>query len=71
LNVGTGQGASVREVIDIISSAVRKSHLKPVIDKARPGDPAFLLADVDLIEKVLGFHSSYSLSESINSQLKM
>jgi UDP-glucose 4-epimerase len=71
LNVGTGQGASVREVIEIISSAVRKSHLKAVFDKARPGDPAFLLADVDLIEKVLGYKSSYSLSESIKSHLKM
>lgn len=67
INVGTGRGASVREIINLVLDAVNKSDTEVVEAPRRAGDPAFLCANVDLAATELGFKSKYSLEESIRS----
>ena len=64
LNVGTGRGGSVREVIKLVSTAGGQSNVVTEQKERRAGDPAFLCADVSLIEGSLGFNTKYSLSQS-------
>ena len=67
INVGTGRGASVREIINLVLEAVNKSDTAVIEAPRRAGDPAFLCADVSLAATELGFESKYSLEESIRS----
>jgi UDP-glucose 4-epimerase len=67
INVGTGRGASVREIIKMVLDAVNKSDTQVIEAPRRAGDPAFLCANVDLAAKEMGFKSKYSLEESIRS----
>lgn len=67
INVGTGRGASVREIINLVLKAVNKSDTEVIEAPRRAGDPAFLCADVDLAATAMGFKSKYSLEESIRS----
>lgn len=68
LNLGTGRGASVREVIDV-ARFVTKQPI-PVRDvPRRPGDPAFLTADFKLAKECLGWEPKHSdLSSIIQSE---
>jgi UDP-glucose 4-epimerase len=64
VNLGTGRGYSVREVID----ACRKSTGHPipaVIAPRRPGDPPELVADARLARDLLGWTPKYATIESI------
>jgi UDP-glucose-4-epimerase GalE len=54
LNLGTGRGHSVREVIRAVE-AVSKRTLAVKDAPRRPGDPATLVADAALARDVLGF----------------
>lgn len=65
-NVGTGQGASVTEVLDQIAGSTGYTVDAPVIDR-RPGDPPMLVADVSLIRDVLGWRSDKTLAEMVAS----
>lgn len=67
INVGTGRGASVREIITLVCEAMNKSDAQVIQAQSRAGDPAFLCADVSLAAIKLGFKSKYSLEESIRS----
>jgi UDP-glucose 4-epimerase len=67
MNVGTGRGGSVSEVVRLVSNAAGKSEVVAEERDRRAGDPAFLCADVTLIEKKTGFKSTKSLEESIDS----
>jgi UDP-glucose 4-epimerase len=67
INVGTGRGASVREIINLVLDAVNKSDTEVIEAPRRAGDPAFLCANVDLAATEMGFKSRYSLEESIRS----
>ena len=67
LNVGTGHGVSVREVINFISNILRESKPKVLEADRRSGDPATLTAQVTLIEERLGFRAKYSFQESLES----
>ena len=67
INVGTGRGASVREIINLVLDAVNKSDTEVIEAPRRAGDPAFLCANVDLAATELRFKSKYSLEESIRS----
>jgi UDP-arabinose 4-epimerase len=64
LNLGTGQGHSVREVI---AAAERVSGRKvPAVDAPRrPGDPPVLVADASLAAQVLGWRAENSSIETI------
>jgi UDP-glucose 4-epimerase len=64
VNLGTGKGQSVREVIE----ACRKvtGHAIPeAIGARRPGDPPELVADASLAKKVLGWQPKYTKIDDI------
>ena len=67
INVGTGRGASVREIIKLVLEATNKPDTEVIEAPRRAGDPAFLCADVSLAAAEMGFRSKYSLEESIRS----
>ena len=68
LNIGTGFGYSVREVIAEVKNQCG-SNIEPVIEARRMGDPASLVANVELSENLIGFKAKYGLSEMIESSL--
>ncbi|MDR1151929.1 MAG: UDP-glucose 4-epimerase GalE [Bifidobacteriaceae bacterium] len=68
-NVGTGTGASVREVIDALG-AVSGLDVTPVVEPRRPGDPPYLVGDPSRIADVLGWHASRTLPEIVSSAWK-
>lgn len=67
MNVGTGEGYSVRQVIELVGASFGQENLKCIESARREGDPAFLCADVNLISKTFGFKSSFNLENSIRS----
>jgi UDP-glucose 4-epimerase len=66
LNLGTGVGATVREVLD---AAQRASGLDiPAVEVARrAGDPAELVADTTRARAILGWHPTRGLDEIVAS----
>jgi UDP-glucose 4-epimerase len=67
MNVGTGRGGSVREVIKLVCAAAGRSDVVADEKERRAGDPAFLCAHVSLIKSAIGFSSKYSLEASTES----
>ena len=67
MNIGTGNGASVREIIRFVLDAMGRSDVTPIDSDRRAGDPAFLCADVSLAQSAMGYTSRYSLKESVES----
>jgi UDP-glucose 4-epimerase len=67
MNIGTGRGGSVREVIKLVCEAAGRSDVVAVEEGRRAGDPAFLCADVSLIKGAIGFGSKFSLEVSAGS----
>ncbi len=67
MNIGTGRGASVREIIDLVLQATNKTDTEVIKSPRRAGDPGFLCADITLAKSAMGFESKYSLEESIRS----
>jgi UDP-glucose 4-epimerase len=67
MNIGTGRGASVREIIKLVLEATNKTDTQIIESPRRSGDPAFLCANVTLAKTAMGFESKYSLEESISS----
>jgi UDP-glucose 4-epimerase len=68
INVGTGSGFSVREVITEILRQ-KKSILEPTVVERRKGDPSILVAKIELAQKVLGFEAKKTLEEMIASSI--
>ncbi|MFE9362020.1 UDP-glucose 4-epimerase GalE [Streptomyces sp. NPDC006978] len=67
LNVGTGSGASVTEMIDVILEVTGRTGVAPVIEARRPGDPARVVASVDAIRRELDWsarHDVRAMAES-------
>jgi UDP-glucose 4-epimerase len=71
LNVGTGKGGSVREVIDLVAKGSSHADAVALEHNRRDGDPAFLCADISLIKITANFSTAISLSESIKSLFYM
>ena len=69
MNVGTGVGLSVRDVISRIAVAAGISAIHVEGVEPRAGDTASITADVSLIERSLGFKSEYDFESSIKSLL--
>ncbi|MEM9941109.1 MAG: UDP-glucose 4-epimerase GalE [Planctomycetota bacterium] len=64
LNLGTGQGFSVREIIAACREVT--GHPIPAIEgDRRPGDPPELVADASLAKKVLGWQPKYPDAKTI------
>ena len=64
VNLGTGGGHSVREVVDAAGRVTRKK-LKTSEQPRRPGDPPALVAAVDRAASVLGWRATRSSLEEI------
>jgi UDP-glucose 4-epimerase len=65
-NVGTGQGASVRDVVEGIRQ--RLVDAPPASTRPRrPGDPAAVVADVSLIADELGWRARHTLDDILDS----
>ena len=64
LNLGTGNGYSVREVIDACRK-ISKKEISEVMGERRPGDPAELVADSNAAKEVLGWVPRYQSVESV------
>jgi UDP-glucose 4-epimerase len=65
-NVGTGTGASVREVLEQIARSTGMD-VQPTVAPRRPGDPDQLVARVERIREVLGWSASAGLPEIVDS----
>lgn len=66
INIGTGKGSSVREVMEMVQS-VTGLVLHPDIVARRVGDPAQLVASVDKARGTLGWTSKYDLCDIVSS----
>jgi UDP-glucose 4-epimerase len=66
INIGTGSGASVLEVLKMIQEITGIS-IDPIIGQRREGDPAALVADVSFAKNVLGWQSSRDLRDIVTS----
>ena len=69
LNVGTGVGVSVLEVMHSIYSRLGL-NLYPEILPKRQGDPAALIAEIEKMKKEIGFVTKFDFKSSIESLLQ-
>ena len=65
INVGTGKGFTVSEVIEIVRQEYGMTDLKIHFESRREGDPATLFADIGLIKSEIDFEAQYSLQQAI------
>lgn len=63
-NLGSGDGLSVRQIVDAILR-VTSSSLAPVVGPRRPGDPARIVASGELAARDLGWANRHSLDEMV------
>jgi UDP-glucose 4-epimerase len=66
LNIGRGQGSSVREVMGVIRD-VTGLDFTPEVVARRPGDPPRTVASADAIRYRLGWAARYDLREMVES----
>ncbi|WBO65936.1 UDP-glucose 4-epimerase GalE [Streptomyces camelliae] len=66
VNIGRGEGVSVREMIDRIN-AVTGYDRPPTVTPRRPGDPARVVASADRIATELGWQAKYDVHDMITS----
>jgi UDP-glucose 4-epimerase len=65
-NLGSGDGFSVRDVIETVKK-VTKKEFKVVETEKRAGDPAYLVAKSDKAKSKLGWKIKYSLEDIIDT----
>ncbi|WP_447037799.1 UDP-glucose 4-epimerase GalE [Streptomyces sp. DSM 118878] len=66
LNVGRGEGVSVREMTDLINE-VTAHDTPPTVTSRRPGDPARVVASAKRIETELGWAAKRDVREMVTS----
>ncbi|MBC7267789.1 MAG: UDP-glucose 4-epimerase GalE [Streptomyces sp.] len=66
LNIGRGEGVSVREMTDRIA-AVTGHHRAPTVTARRPGDPARVVASADRATAELGWKARHDVDDMIRS----
>ena len=66
LNLGTGHGTSVHEVIEVIREVTGK-QINPELVERRAGDPPALVADPRLAAEVLNWKARFNLTEMVES----
>lgn len=69
INLGTGTGNSVLEVIEK-TKAITKKHIKTEIGSRRAGDPARLVAVNTKAKELLGWQPKYSIDDIIETAYK-
>ena len=66
VNLGTGKGSSVKEIIDKCGEITDKKIKSEIVER-REGDPAVLVADNNKAKNKLGWEPKYSLDDIISS----
>ncbi|MFI7504101.1 UDP-glucose 4-epimerase GalE [Streptomyces sp. NPDC049687] len=66
LNIGRGEGVSVREMIDRVN-AVTGYDRPPTVAPRRPGDPARVVAAADRVAAELGWKAGHDVHDMITS----
>ncbi|MFG2968699.1 UDP-glucose 4-epimerase GalE [Streptomyces sp. NPDC048288] len=66
LNIGRGEGVSVREMIDRINTVTGYDR-PPAVTPRRPGDPARVVASADRITTELGWKAKHDVHDMITS----
>lgn len=66
LNLGTGHGYSVKQVVDTVEKVTGRT-LRKRVGPRRPGDPPVLVADHSQVQKLLGWTPSRDLQEMVRS----
>ncbi|MFD8502027.1 UDP-glucose 4-epimerase GalE [Streptomyces sp. NPDC059687] len=66
LNIGRGEGVSVREMVDRIN-AITGYGTPPTVTPRRPGDPARVVASADRIARELGWTAKHDVEDMITS----
>jgi UDP-glucose-4-epimerase GalE len=69
LNLGTGKGHTVKEVVATIERVIGRELKKRIVGR-RPGDPPVLFADPSRAEKLLGWKATRSLENMVSSAWK-
>ncbi|MFM2437535.1 MAG: UDP-glucose 4-epimerase [Actinomycetota bacterium] len=69
LNIGTGTGSSVREVIESVGRALGES-VRVSEAPRRPGDPSVVQADPALAAEVLGWQAQHDLDDMTTSAVE-
>lgn len=69
INLGTGKGNSVLEIVDTVEK-VTGAKLDRQKGEARKGEYASMVADITKAKNILGWEPKRSIEESINSLLK-
>jgi UDP-glucose 4-epimerase len=69
MNIGTGTGTTVRELVAAFNSVV-DSPVAVVEAPRRPGDPAGAFTRSDRARQLLGWEPRYSLAEGIRDSLR-
>ncbi|MEU6566855.1 UDP-glucose 4-epimerase GalE [Streptomyces parvulus] len=67
LNVGRGEGSSVREMVDRVLKVTGRQDLAPQVTERRPGDPARIVAAADRAREELGWTARHDLDDMIDS----
>ncbi len=66
LNLGTGQGASVKQVVSTIEKVTGQKVPRKIVSR-RPGDPPELVADPSRAQKLLQWKAKRSLEEIVST----
>ncbi|HET6729331.1 MAG TPA: UDP-glucose 4-epimerase GalE [Jiangellaceae bacterium] len=66
LNIGTGRGVSVREIVDL-SLKITGSDLEAVVTPRRRGDPSAVVADVHRAAEALRWRARRDVSDMVES----
>lgn len=67
LNVGRGEGSSVREMVDRILKVTGRQDTAPRVSPRRPGDAARVVASADRAREELGWMARHDLDAMIES----
>ncbi|MFE2431513.1 UDP-glucose 4-epimerase GalE [Streptomyces sp. NPDC059373] len=67
VNIGSGEGVSVRELIDLILDVTGYADVEPAVAPRRPGDPARVVASSELVRKELGWSAARGPRDMVES----
>jgi UDP-glucose 4-epimerase len=67
LNIGSGQGVSVAEMVGLILEITGHTELAPEVAPRRPGDPARVVASAEAIGRELGWTAAHDVRAMVTS----
>ncbi|MEU0843768.1 UDP-glucose 4-epimerase GalE [Streptomyces sp. NPDC005962] len=67
VNIGTGQGVSVREMADLIAEVTGRPEAVPAVGPRRAGDPARVVGSTEVITKELGWSARHGVRAMVES----